>query len=610
MCLLQGTLKSSTRWSRLVVNLFVMVAPFKTILPHLFFQSYLSKMVTAISRIGQLYRCTRGVPFKQLARRGWPNAKRRANVSPLGKLFQQRIVSPTRVQASLRQRLIPPRNDLVRQDGCNWHLTQLGAQFSLQAPVDWRLVHSPGHTHLQRLSLHYHEFMDALPFSVARGILLDWIKQNPKRSPGYWLDNWNCYAISIRCVCWMHWLEKNKTELCTDDQTIILTSLADQVNFLTRNLETDICGNHLIKNIRCLLWGATFFEGPDSTKWRKLGERLLWQQLPIQILPDGMHFELSPAYHCQVFIDLLECVTLIDDDSQKRLIGELAPMAAAISDLTHPDGLISLFSDGGLNMAYAPVECLDAWERVTGKQMKPKSAILLAKSGYYGVRFGNNYFLADAGPICADALPAHGHADQLSFEWSVAGRRLVVDAGAGEYESGARRNWGRSSAAHNTVTVDNRDQAELIGSFRIGRRSTVRVDEYNCEDNRFHLKAICKHQNRAGCVTHQRIFQVLADSVMIHDQVDGTITGDAISRVLLHHECQVEQLTSNRVLITLCGLKVEVIASCEVRISQVDWSPNFGVWIKTTQLEFQMGQLPCKADYKMQLLASGSEHHV
>ena len=502
---------------------------------------------------------------------------------------------------ALPKPLLAPPRDLVQKNDGNWFLTQLGQTFALRTPVDWKLSQQPEHSHLQRLAMHYHEFLNCLPFPTARDILIDWIGQNPKHEPGYWLDSWNSYAISIRCVCWMQWLDTNKAQLLPQDHLTIQDSLTEQIQFLIRNLETDICGNHLIKNIRCLLWASAFFESSTSAMLGGLAQSLLWQQIPVQVLPDGMHFELSPAYHCQVFLDLLDCARLLEGYPKEKLLTVLEKMASTISDLMHPDGMISLFSDGGLHMVHSAAECLKAWEGVTGKETKLRQTIQLENSGYYGIRFGETYFLADAGPICADSLPAHGHADQLSFEWSISGKRVVVDAGVGEYEPGQRRNWGRSTRAHNTVTVNDFDQAELLGSFRTGRRATIMVEEYTCDAHSFRLVAASNFNTPSCSWKHRRKFEVCSDSIRINDQVDG-MGGIAISRILLHDQCRVEHIDSKSVLISGSGLKIAMSANCEIRVKNAEWSPDFGVWLKTKQLEIQMGSLPCKAEVEMRVI--------
>jgi uncharacterized heparinase superfamily protein len=50
-------------------------------------------------------------------------------------------------------------------------------------------------------------------------------------------------------------------------------------------------------------------------------------------------------------------------------------------------------------------------------------------AGYYGVRRGGHLLIADAGRVGPDHLPAHAHGDIFSFEWTLRGQRVVVDAG-------------------------------------------------------------------------------------------------------------------------------------------------------------------------------------
>jgi uncharacterized heparinase superfamily protein len=88
-----------------------------------------------------------------------------------------------------------------------------------------------------------------------------------------------------------------------------------------------------------------------------------------------------------------------------------------------------------------------------------------------------------------DVLPAHGHGDILGFEWTVAGRRLVVDTGVFEYAPGERRRKSRSTEAHNTVTVDGADQCEFYGEFRVARRARVTVERADVGGGRIEVTA-------------------------------------------------------------------------------------------------------------------------
>lgn len=82
-----------------------------------------------------------------------------------------------------------------------------------------------------------------------------------------------------------------------------------------------------------------------------------------------------------------------------------------------------------------------------------------------------DHLIADFGRVCPDYLPAHAHADLFSFELTIGGQPVIVDSGVFEYTAGQWRDWFRSTAAHNTVEIDGRDQSEMWGSFRVGRRA-------------------------------------------------------------------------------------------------------------------------------------------
>ena len=99
--------------------------------------------------------------------------------------------------------------------------------------------------------------------------------------------------------------------------------LAAHAGFLRRSLETDVGGNHLIKNLKALAGLAVFF-GDDALLAWSLGR--LSRQLAVQVLPDGGHYERAPAYHCQVLADLIDIAGLL----RAAGLGQPAGLAEAI----------------------------------------------------------------------------------------------------------------------------------------------------------------------------------------------------------------------------------------------------------------------------------------
>jgi len=90
--------------------------------------------------------------------------------------------------------------------------------------------------------------------------------------------------------------------------------------------------------------------------------------------------------------------------------------------------------------------------------------------------------LMDAGPLGYLSLAAHGHADALSLQLNLAGREILIDPGTYAYHTDpAWRRYFRSTAAHNTVVVDGRDQSEQSGNFMWSRHAVARCLQYSSD---------------------------------------------------------------------------------------------------------------------------------
>jgi uncharacterized heparinase superfamily protein len=354
-------------------------------------------------------------------------------------------------------------------------------------------------------------------------------------------------------------------------------SLAGQLRFLEHNLETDLGGNHLIKNIKALIWGASYFTGAEAAHWRTTGVELLQAQLTEQILADGMHYERSPSYHCQVFADLLEIRHALGGDPfGGALDAALDRMAQVTADLAHPDGHVALFNDAGIEMAYRPAACLDVYERLLSRRPAPRQIFALWSAGYFGLRTSDSYLVLDCGRIAPDDLPAHGHGDVLSFEWSVAGKRIIVDQGVFEYVSGGRRRQSRATANHNTLYFEGSDQADFFGAFRCGRRPNVEVMKYETSWDGFALEGTHDGFSRLhGAPRHVRRFEVRSKRVMIHDCVNGNPVVPASIGFLLEPGVEVDVSGSNA-LLRQGACRIQMTSTLPIHVEEGVWWPNMG----------------------------------
>jgi len=326
--------------------------------------------------------------------------------------------------------------------------------------------------------------------------LRDWIAANPPPSqPG-----WQPYVISRRIANWTKWLSVAGRPARPTDAGAILRSLYQQALYLERHLERHLRGNHLLENGRALVLAGACFSGPDAERWLRTGLRLCRQEAEEEVLADGGHFERSPMYHCLVLEALLDtvqvarAVDLEPEDLVDVALRNMYPlealqdavevsrvwgtdltdaarrMARALPVLCHPDGGIALLNDSACGIAPAPADLLAYATEVLGEVPAVEEDVL-PQTGYVGLGRGGDRLLLDAGAIGPEYVPGHAHADTLSFELSVGGKRVIVDSGVYDYDPGPARGYCRGTAAHNTVRVDGLDQSEVWASFRVARRA-------------------------------------------------------------------------------------------------------------------------------------------
>ena len=364
--------------------------------------------------------------------------------------------------------------------------TLLNHSVDLGNPQQWETSLLHKQPHLWRFQLHYHEFL------LCQAAKKNWTSVNSFLSQ--WLvrfapevtlkrdDAWHPYCLSRRIVAWtwLLYLSEQNTELGssglgTELTEQLLKSLASQANHLSKNLERDLGGNHLIENAAALAIFGGSTECPHSSAWISTATNILAAELPKQILPHGEHFELAPMYHCQMLGALLRIKTCCNQ--HPRLVALLDqyidPMLKFIAAIVHPDGEIPLFADSGFHEAPSIDELLTVAKLNQRSEVEPEKSGNCKIGDYQIFRSASIFAIADFGPLAADGLPAHGHCDAFNLEVSVAGQRWIVDSGNFNYEDDSMRHYCRGSVGHNVATIDAQNQANIWSKFRMGTRPRI-----------------------------------------------------------------------------------------------------------------------------------------
>jgi hypothetical protein len=379
---------------------------------------------------------------------------------------------------------------------------------------------SEGFSRLWLYNLNYFDYLNAdlsAPqhrFHLRRALDMarDWCAQNATGME----VGWKPFPLSLRIVNWLKFLMRNaeRTEALGEGKTVqaLLASLRIQTLALESCLETHLLANHLLKNVKALMFAGALLDAPESTRWWGTGAKLLRRELAEQILPDGGHFERSPMYHAEVLEDLLDLQGLAESyGGTPNGVEKLSPcvirMANFLRRVLHPDSEIPLFNDSAFGVSPpAPRLLTRAGVSVEVSSNNRPEATLLPETGYGVVRDASSEsgLIFDCGPLGPDYQPGHGHCDVLSYELSLHGQRVVVDTGVSTYEACTERHYERSTSAHNTVRIDGEEQAEIWASFRVGRRPRVgRVE--GGEVGEFHFVRGVHYAYQPRSVIHSRM---------------------------------------------------------------------------------------------------------
>ncbi|MDP1574186.1 MAG: heparinase II/III family protein [Coxiellaceae bacterium] len=308
---------------------------------------------------------------------------------------------------------------------------------------------------------------------------------------------WDPYPISIRIVNLIKY-QFIYSNLSAD----LLKNIYLQARFLYETPEYHLLGNHLLENAKALVFSGFFFEGDEPRKWAQLGLHILHQEIPRQILDDGGFFELSPMYHAlmqELMLDIYNLFQAYQIPFPALWGIKLQKMRFWLKAMTHPDGQLSFFNDSALYIAPTLFDLEGYAKRLHLPDVESslEGITHLKESGY--IRLQKNKWVAilDCAKIGPDYLPAHGHADTLSFELSLNGKRIIVNSGTSTYSDLKQRQWERSTAAHNTVEINNQNSSDTWSFFRVGKRA------YPCQlkiqENEQYYTVVCGHTGYKKC---------------------------------------------------------------------------------------------------------------
>jgi len=384
---------------------------------------------------------------------------------------------------------------------------------------------------LWRFNLHYFEYAISLGvsfnktgaicyYSKFKELVLSWIKANPIGKG----DSWHPYTISIRLPNWFICFDLFGQAFETDVafKETVYESIYAQYQVLLKRKETWQLGNHYFENLKTILLCSLLF---DEQRVYDKHIQLFLREVDEEVLSDGVHFELSIMYH-KVILEGVIRVTYWLKQTKKPQYIDLLPviqrMTDAVASLESGMGKTPLFNDSGDGVAKESSSLLKAANELFN--ITPHFADSFPASGYYKLYDGDIALMFDAGEIGPRYMTGHGHCDCLSFELSVNGNPLFVNSGTYQYQ-GELRKYFRSTSAHNTLIIGDREQSECWGEHRVARR----INNVKVEKNGQLIKG--SYRSYLGD-THVRIISLVDRTLTVLDSV--SVAEPAIVHSYLH----------------------------------------------------------------------------
>jgi Heparinase II/III-like protein/Heparinase II/III N-terminus len=401
--------------------------------------------------------------------------------------------------------------------------------------------------------------------------LSSWLESNPPLTGINWAS---MLELALRSVSWiwsLHFFVEDDGGVLDahggdhEPWTVdLLLALDRQLTHVERNLSLYFSPNtHLLGEALSLyVAGRALPEFRASTRRANLGRSVLLAEMARQICRDGGHCERSAHYHryaCDFYIlalviarlthdpaapdferavmDLARAARLLaDDHGRLPHVGDddggvLFPIAGRASDdlrdtlaiaaalLGRPDLAVGPAPEEALWMLGPQFQIGNSPFQIPHSQCQIPSAAL-PNMGYYISRsFDGSHLVIDGGPH-GYQNGGHAHADALSLTLTVRGMPLLVDAGTGCYTTdSAVRDRLRSSALHNTLTLDHHSQSTPAGPFHWLRVANGHVHRW-CTNGRFDYFD-GSHDGYSPGSHRRRVLAIHGDLLVVSDFVEA-----------------------------------------------------------------------------------------
>lgn len=375
------------------------------------------------------------------------------------------------------------------------------------------------HQFMPYLASAYVKTKDNLYLDLLSKHLKEWIEENKYLKGINWTSS---MEIALRAYQWIVVLYLLEEADIIELKRKIINCIIISIKYVMSNLSLySSANNHLILEVAISSIIGLAFKGVYKQSWFEQGYNILSKELKEQFYDDGVNKE--QALHYQGFVTdmMLQYNSILKklgyDCIEEELIKKSVEFILSLGADKHyidfgdsDDAKILTLSLQRYNyyhyiLSFASlyygkkyVENYDKYTEISLfmhkytelDKVEKKSYNLFRKGGYAVINNKNDIVVFDFGELGFGNLAAHGHADALMINYYRDGNPIFIDSGTYIYNiEREKRDYYRSTKAHNTLCYNNKNQSEIKGPFLWGKKSNSNLLNTMEDNNKIIIEA-------------------------------------------------------------------------------------------------------------------------
>ena len=381
---------------------------------------------------------------------------------------------------------------------------------------------------LVNVALNYHNTGNNKYLDQFTNLLGSWIEKNPYLVGVNWYSN---IEVNIRLIvfyfCWeilrAEDIMASNREFKNFIDTEWIPTIYQHCKYSYANpSKFSSSNNHLISEYAGLFIATTLWNFNESKKWNRFAKNGLEREIVRQHSARGLNKEEAAEY-IQFITDFFLLSYVAGENSRnsfsdtyKNQLKEIFKYIHDFLDISgnfpqygdEDDGKVItfdrkgpfnnfkslltsgtiLFNDAELKRKSNGIDiknkvlfgdnCIEKFDSIEVKEQTEDSAFYPEEGHFFFRKCEADkeiYLHLNAAPLGYLSIAAHGHSDALAFLMHINGNPFFIDSGTYSYHvSKEWRNYFVSSKAHNTITLDNKNQANHVAD-------TMWLNHYKCK---------------------------------------------------------------------------------------------------------------------------------